>query len=142
MRSRLLVGAHVIVYINGTAYGRVADMGWSEETPRREIRGVDSLTPFELVQSGAVCRGNMSIFRLHADGGIEATGMKATWRDLTKEKYFSILVLDRSTDTVVFQADKCSVVSQSWRVGRGYVMGAINFSTMSWNNETPDASDE
>lgn len=138
-RSRLVVGAQVVVYINGAPYGRVADFGWSDNSPRKEVACVDWLGPWELIPTSTRVQGNMTIYRLHRDGGIEASGMKATWRDVPREKYFSVLVLDRSTDTVIFQANKCSINSQSWRVGKGYVMGTINFTALEWNNETPDS---
>lgn len=140
-RSRLVVGAHVVCYINGQMYGRTADVGWSETTPRREVHVIDYLPPWELIQTGVTIHGTMTIYRLHKDGGIEASGMKAVWADLTKEKYFSIMLLDRVTDTVMFQADKCSVLSQNWRIGRGYVMGTINFTALGWNNETSQSTE-
>lgn len=140
-RSRLLVGAQVVVYINAQLFGRVADMGWNETTPRREVHVVDYLPPWELIPTGITIHGTMTIYRMHRDGGLEAAGMKATWADLTKEKYFSIMVLDRVTDTVIFQANKCSVNSQSWHVGRGYVMGNVAFTALDWSNETPQSTE-
>jgi len=131
----------VVCYINGQLFGRVADVGWSESTPRKEMHVVDYLPPWELIQISVSIHGTMTIYRLHKDGGLEAAGMKATWPDLSREKYFSILHLDRVTDTVVFQADKCSTVSQSWHVGRGYVMGTVSFTALGWNNETPQSTE-
>lgn len=135
-RSNLVVGAHTLVYINGTAFGRVADLSWNSATPKRALQTIDTLIPMELVPLATALSGNLTIYRLHKDGGIEAAGMAATYADLTREKYFSIMVIDRVTDTVMFQADQCSTESQSWRNGKGYVMGSIAFKGLKFNNET------
>lgn len=140
-RSRLLTGAQTLVYINGQLFGRIADISWSSETPQSEKKVVDWMPPWELVPQGASVRGVMTIYRIHKDGGIEGAGMTANWNDLTRQKYFSVMVLDRVTDTVLFQADKCSVTGQSWRIGRGYVMGNINFTGLYWNNETSPSAE-
>jgi hypothetical protein len=117
-------------------FGRTADIKWTSSTPQREVHVVDWLPAWELVKQGVSLHGLLTIYRLHKDGGIEAAGMQATWADLVREKYFSIMVLDRYTDTVIFQANRCSVHSQDWRAARGYVMGTIGFQALDWNNET------
>ena len=139
-RSPILVGAHVVVYVNGTMFGRVAGLSHSMDSPIRELHGVDTYLPIELVRGPVSIRGNMTLYRLHNDGGLESAGMIGTWNDLTREKYFSILVLDRSTDTVVFRADRCGVSSQNWTYGKGYVMGNVGFNGLLWTNETPDST--
>ena len=40
----------MVCYINGQLFGRVADVGWSESTPRKEMHVVDYLPPWELIQ--------------------------------------------------------------------------------------------
>lgn len=135
-RSRLVVGAHVVCYVNNRMFGRVADIEWDSATPRKESRCVDTLKPAELMPEAVSVNGQMTIYRLHNDGGIEAAGMVATWADLPREKYFSLLILDRVTDTVIFRADECSVEHQSWKAQKGYVMGRIRFKGLDWSNET------
>lgn len=138
----LLVGAHARCYLNNQPFGRIADFSWDDNTPRKEIKVCDYLPPWELLQTGASVRCNASIYRIHMDGGIEGAGMRApSWLDLPREKYFSFLVLDRLTDTVLFRADKCSVEHQSWRIGRGYVMGTVSFLGLLWENETQQSSE-
>lgn len=134
--SRLMVGAHALCYINGKLYGRVASVDVDSATPHREVQSVDVLTPAELIPQAAKLMGSMSIYRIHGDGGIQATGMIPTWHDLTRGKYFSVLVVDRFSDTTFFRADACSCVGEKWRIGRGYVMGQISFKGLTWNNES------
>jgi hypothetical protein len=134
--NRLVVGSHVIVYINGQIYARVADFSYAMATPQKLVHGIDTLLPIETIPTSAEVKGTMSIYRTHGDGGIEARGMIATWDDLTRGKYFTIDVVDRASDTSMFRADRCVVQDQSWRVARGFVMGQISFSALNWSNET------
>jgi len=135
MANRLLVGAHVVVYLNNSPFGRVADLAWSVSTPKKQLHCVDWLSPVELIPTSREVQASMTIFKMHGDGGIEAAGLAGAWGDSTMEKYFSILVIDKLSDTTIFRSDRCSVVSQSWKVGRGYVMGSISFTGLHWSND-------
>lgn len=138
-RSRIVASPHVVVYVNGKLFGRVASLGFGAETPQRELRVVDTLEPAELIPQGCSVRGNLTIYRLHRDGGIEAAGLAAAWADQTRQKYFSLMVVDRVTDTVLFRADHCATTAQSWNAGRGFVMGTVAFVGLNWSNETVPA---
>ena len=138
-RSRLLTGAQVFCYINNNKFGRIANFGHGTNTPRRRYKGIDTLIASELIPTEYAVAGNMTIYRLHKDGGAEAAGITATWEDYTREKYFSILIIDRTTDTVLFRATECSIENQKWQYGKGYVMGTISFSALVSNNETVPA---
>lgn len=138
--SRLLTGAQVLCYINGGLFGRTAEISWTSNTGRKELRGIDSLEPLELIPTGAAAQGQIKIYKIHKDGGLQGAGLVAHWKDLTKEKYFSIMLLDRVTDTVLFQANRCAVTSEAWNVGRGYVMVSVSFTVLDWNNETQPSS--
>ena len=133
-RSRLITGAQVVVYVNGSMLGRVASIGIMNSTPRKELHTIDTLEPMELMPQSVSGHGQMQIYRLHQDGGIQALGMAAVWEDVSREKYFSILVLDRATDTTLFRADKCSTISENWTFNRGHIMGDVAFSFVRWSN--------
>ncbi len=137
----LVVGAHAKLYINGSAFGRVADYGFTESTPQKEVHGIDYLPPWELVPQGVSISCNMTIYRRQQDGGLEGAGLKATWPDHPMAKYFSVLLTERSSDTVLFRADRCSVESQSWHFApKSYVMGQVSFRCLLWSNETQSTS--
>jgi hypothetical protein len=122
------------VYVNGSMLGRVASISVMNSTPRKALYTIDSVEPVELMQQSVSGHGQMSIYRLHQDGGIQALGMAAVWEDVSREKYFSLLILDRATDTVLFQADRCSTISESWSFNRSHVMGDVAFSFLRWSN--------
>lgn len=127
-QSRGVVSAHIVVFINGLVYGQVVDLRWETSTPQISRSGVDSLTAFELSPGPVMVRGNMSILKLHSDGGLEGRGIVAPFSHISREKYFSILVVNRVTGQKLHQADKCKVTSQSWSYGaRGKPQGTFTF---------------
>lgn len=133
--SDLLVSSHIFIYINGVPFGRVASFNFEKATPRKAINVIDTPDNVEMIQTAYNVSGNMTIYKLHADGGIEAAGMVACQEDLTRERYFSILIIDRVTDTVIFESRQCSVEKQSWSLGRGLIMGQISFSSLSGSGD-------
>jgi hypothetical protein len=134
--SRLVVGAHLLCFINGRLFGEVTAIQWDSATPNVSRVGIDSLTPFELSPVGAKMSGNVSLFRLHGTGGLEGRGIVAPFSHIAREKYFSILIVDRVTGKRLNQADYCKVNNQSWRmVARQRVEGSFSFEGIDWSNE-------
>jgi hypothetical protein len=136
MRSLLLTGAQVVLYVNGVRFGRCTGFSWQSDTPRKKIYGVDSVIPFELGTTVSSISGSISVLRMSQDGAAEGAGMVAPIADLTREKYFRILLIDITSGFVIFQADQCSVETQSWNARtRSLLEGPIGFSALSYNNE-------
>jgi len=104
-------------------------------SPQKELHGIDVLQPTELITTGLSLHGTLQLYKLHDDAGIEAAGLIPTWSSMTRGKYFSLMVLDRSSDGVIVQVDKCCVVSQNWRiVPKSFVMGTVTFTGFSYSN--------
>lgn len=134
--QRLLTSAHTIVYINGEPYGVATSFEWDGSTPRKQARGVDVLTPIELMPSTVDFKARMSLLRLSGDNGTVGAGMTAGEALLSKEKYFTVVVVDRKRDLQIFRADECSVESQHWSIPeRGLVRGTVHFTGLGWNSE-------
>lgn len=139
-KSHLITGPKVFLYINGQPYGRVVGFRWSSDTPKRAAYGLDSTEPYELMPTITRCTGQLQVLRVSRDGGAEGAGIAAPYVDLTLEKYFSILLIEQRTDTVLFQADQCSCVNQQWDVSaRTFMMGTISFEALTWTNEVKPA---
>ncbi len=135
-QSRVVTGARVICYINGVRFGRVSDFKWDSATPRRAIHGIDSLEPYELAPMSTRCTGSLSLYRTAGDGGIEGPGIVASYQDIPREKYFSLTLIDRASNMVLFRADSCAVTNQSWGVAaKGVMTGSFSFEALSWSNE-------
>lgn len=135
-RSLLLTSAQVAVFINGNLYGRAAGLQYSVESPRPRHQCVDAIIPFELGFGPVVVSGSLSMWRGSQDGAAEGPGMVAPIDEITREKYFSLILVDLTTSTIIFQADNCSVESQSWSVGaKSLITGTVHFSAISYQNE-------
>ena len=136
MASSVIVSANVGCYVNGGRFGKVKSFSWSSNTPKKAIYGIDSPNPVELAPTTTKVTGQMVVYRLIGDGGIEGAAMATRQGELPLEKYFSLALIVRSTKTVIFEANQCSVISQSWSVPeKGIVTGSISFECISWSNE-------
>ena len=133
--SNLVTSAHCVAYINSVAFARCSGLSVEIATPRKEIRGIDVLQPVEIIPTGLSMHGTLQVYKMHDDAGAEAMGLLATWEKATKEKYFSLMVLDRATDGVIFQVGRCCVVSQSWNISpKQFVMGSITWTGFDYSN--------
>ena len=80
--------------------------------------------------------GKIGLFRTVGDGGIEGSGFTANYEQLSREKYFSLALIERTSDTVIFRADYCSVISQDWDASeRSILRGSLEFEALDWSNE-------
>lgn len=131
----LVTGAHAKLYVNAKAFGRVETFSFAESTEHREVAVVDTLEPFELVPQFMRVTGSMVVYRIHGDGGVEGAGMKAPVPDIPRQKYFSCLLVDRFTDTVLFRADRCVITSQNWTAQKGFFKGVVSLKALTWSNE-------
>lgn len=137
MHSRIIVGAKVVVYVNGRLFGRITAFSFESITNRKPIHTVDIPWAQELAATTVTTRGSMKILRLSGDGGAQGAQLVAPQHQISAEKYMTILVIDRSTETTLFQSDNCQVNSESWEVdARGRMEGSIGFESILWFNET------
>jgi hypothetical protein len=137
MGLNLLVGARTVMYLNGKPFAAVSNFNHTEDSPQKEVHGIDTLEPQELIPGPLTCSGMMTIYRQAHDGGIEGAGMMPTWQAATRGKYFSILIVDRITDTIIFESKKNSVIRQTWNIPtKGYVTGTIAFKGLLYGNNT------
>lgn len=136
MRSRLVSGAKVLCYVNGQLLARVTEFSFNIDTPIKEVRGVDSPIPYELAVTHGRCTFSMSLLRTVSDGGAEGVGLSAPFEDISNQKYFSVMLIERTSDTVIFQADFCMAQNQSWSApAKGLMMGKLSATSLAWNNE-------
>lgn len=135
-RAKVITGASVVLHLNGKPFGRVRAFQWSSDTPRAPKYGLDSTEPFELIPTTTRITGRISLYRTVGDAGAEGAGMTAPYEFLPKEKYFSLYLVERGSDTTIFEALYCSVVRQSWSAPeKGMVTGEIEFEALDWSNE-------
>lgn len=135
-RAKTIVSGGVVLYLNGKPFGRVTSFSYSSTSPRKEIYGLDSTEPFELMPTTTQCSGRIGLIRTVGDGGAEGAGMTVQYGDLPREKYFKLQLVERVSDTILFEANYCSVQSQSWAVGsKSAISGEVDFKALDWSNE-------
>jgi hypothetical protein len=141
MSSLITVGAGVVCYINGIICGKIISFNYSAESPRRFIQTVDTLVPYEAVAGPTQVSGQIKMYRVRGDGGAEGLGLVGPQvmadgsSGILNERYFTIAIVDRISDTTLFQSNYCSVISQNWGIERGHVIGTISFRALRFNNE-------
>lgn len=129
-------GADVQIFVNGAPLNVAVAVRWQADPGRHAIYGIDQYTPFELAPGQAVIKGTLDIVRQHLDGGVEGRGVAAPERLLLLEKYFSLAVIDRLTDSVLLVIDNASVEGQQWAVSaKGDLTGSFSFVGLGWSNE-------
>lgn len=134
--SSLVHGARVLCYINGKLFGRVVSFGWNSSTPRKKIHTIDIPHPVEIATTTSDVTWQMSVLRTVGDGGMQGAGVVATAPVLSREKYFTILLLERTSNQTLFRADLCMTDSESWTVAsKELVRGQVTGSGIVWVNE-------
>jgi hypothetical protein len=58
------------------------------------------------------------------------------WNNATRGKYFSAIIMDRITSTVMFESQKNLVTGQNWRVNRGFIMGQVSWQGIDYSNDS------
>lgn len=136
MKTKTLTGANLSIYINGKLFGICESFSYTIDTGRKEIRGIDSLFPFELAPTQVAVTGQMSVFRTANTAGLEGLGIAARDFVLPRERYFSITVIDRSTDSTPFKTDMAAVRHQNWDVAaQGLMRGTFSFVASGYAND-------
>lgn len=135
-RSRLITTAQVVLYVNGNPHSQVTDFRWDSSTPPKAIYGLDSGEPYELAPGVTKVNGNIGLLRVLGDGGLEGLGAIPQLHELPRGKYFALALIERTSDTQIFRADRCWVVAQSWSVPtKGRITGSASFEALDWSNE-------
>ncbi len=135
-RPQVIRGLDLVLYINGRAYGVATGISWEDTKGAQARYGIDQQRPFEILTTQTAVRGTIECLRKHDDAGVEGAGIVPEPNELSRARYFFLQLVDRLTDTVIFQIPKAALVSQSWRVqARGVLTGSFSFEGIEWSNE-------
>lgn len=134
--SQNVVGAHILCFVNGSLFAEVVGLHIESATPRIARPGVDSVVAYGLDPGPARVRATVSCLRRHNSGGLEGQGLTATYKDLPREKYFSVLLINRATGAKLLRADYCLVTNQAWSfAAKERVTGTFGFEGLTWSTE-------
>jgi hypothetical protein len=90
MASKIVTGAHVILYVNGERFGSVFLFGYHVLQPSKKIGGIDVPELIELAPTTSQVTGTLGVYRLIGDGAAEGAGMVPVSRQLPRGKYFNM----------------------------------------------------
>ena len=141
MPSNILTAAKVVVLVNNVVLGKCTSFSYSVSTPRTELRGIDSITPFELMPTMSIISGDISVIKLISDGAAEGLGMSVPLPNLPASKYFSIILMEIPTGNIIFSASACALDAQRWGFNaKGVVTGSFSWKSIDYANEVPAAT--
>lgn len=134
--SRVIVGARVVAYLNGQIWGKVTGFSFDSVTNRKPIHTIDVQWAQELAATTVETTGTFTLLRLAQDGGAQGAQAVANQAYTSMEKYVSILIIDRATDTTLFQTNNAQITHEAWSCSaRGRWEGSVAFSSILWINE-------
>lgn len=137
MRPKLITGPRVLVWVNSKLYGVVKSFSYESDTPRKGIQTIDMSNDVELGTTRVKVRWNMTVYRVGGDGGLQGAGLVARSHEISKEKYFSILVVDRLYDLPIFSAEMCQTDRESGGINaKGIMEIQLSGTGILWSNET------
>jgi hypothetical protein len=140
-RSRLIGAPQVVVFINGQPFGKCTSFQWTSLTPHVEEETVDVMFPVELKPVRTKVAFQMGVLRLIADGGMQAAGLVPQQQHLSRERYFTVQLIERKTGTTLFSSTMNVVDSESWSVRpKGLLEGTVVCKGVTWVNEAGDAT--
>lgn len=128
-------------YLNGRLYGQVKSFRWNPTTPVRELHGLDSVEPFDLVPMAVSVQGEIGLWRTRLDGGAQGAGAAFAFADIPHAMYFTVQIKEIRTQTLLFEARYCSVIAESWGTeARGIMQGQLTFRGLGYRNEIQSVS--
>lgn len=135
-RQVVVAGPHVLCYVNATLIGRVTSFSLNSKTGFRGIRGIDIPTVQEHAPTITEVAFQLGLLRTRGDGGAQGAGLVVQQPDISRAKYFTVLLVDRRTDMQIFKADFCVANDESWSLdARGRMVGTVSCEGVTWSNE-------
>lgn len=136
-QSRLITSARLLVYINGRLFGRCESFVINSVTPIKEIETIDLQFPSELAVTRCRVSWTMGVLRTIGDGGMQGAGIVAPQAVLSKQRYFTVQIVERQSGLTFFQSVLNMVDDESWSVVvKQIVRGSVSGRGILWTNET------
>jgi hypothetical protein len=128
MRSIVLTGAHIRLYINNRVYKEVQQITYNVDYGEFPIFGIDSATPQEIAPSKLTVKGSVQGIRIKYSGGLQAYNARPTNVDILSAPYISIRIQDRQSGEDILLLQSAKVTSQQMSIGaKGTVKLSFSF---------------
>jgi hypothetical protein len=129
MKSLILTGPCVKLFINNKLYKEVQQVSYSIDYGEYEIFGIDSSFPQEIAPGRSMVRGSITGIRIKYSGGIQAYDARPLIRNLIAAPYISIRLNDRASGEDVLFVQNAKITNQKVSIGaKGTVKLSFDFS--------------
>lgn len=112
MPQKILVGAHIKMYINNKPYKVTQNVTLSVDYGENEIYGIDASYPQEIAPGRVSVKGNVQGLRIKYSGGLQADSIRPLFTDIMASPYISIRIQDRSTGEDILFIPNAKVVKE------------------------------
>ena len=134
--SNLTSASKVALYVDGALYSKVFSFSWNANTPVHALHTIDCTQPLSLDPTTSDCSGAIGVWKTSGDGGAEGSGFTAPYQNVVSNKYFTLALVEYNKGLILFEANNCLLVSQSWDVQvLSFITGRLTFQSIEWNNE-------
>jgi hypothetical protein len=138
MQQVIQTGAGVKLLINGIVVGFATGISFTRGINTKEIYGIDSPLPQEIIATTYSVRGTLTGLRVRDSGGLDGYGIMDI-SDLSRYfnfKYSTIEVVDRATSKTIYTIQKCVFDQDSWNIqARAPITFSANFKGVFVTNE-------
>jgi hypothetical protein len=129
MAQRVISGAHIKIWINGTVYNEAQQLSYSIDYGEEPIYGIDSIFPQEIKITRISVTGNISGVRIANSNGLQGYNIRSGIRDSQFAPYISIRIQDNRTEEDILFIPHARIVNEKVNVSaKGIVTSSFAFS--------------
>jgi hypothetical protein len=144
MQPQIVAAPHLKCYINNTLAGYVTGFSYTINTQHRSIEAIDNVQTQELAVSNYNIQASFSVISSRVLLGLEGAGVAVYADQLPRHKYLDIVLLDRVSERIVFQAINAVIETQSWTAqAKGLMTGQFTVKAIAFLSDpyVPDPND-
>lgn len=139
--NNVLSGADALIFINGKGYGLASSQNIQINTPLMPSQTIDTHLPHEFMPSQGLVKVVFTVYRAITQGDWEGYRLASPMNQLPTQTPISIKVVNRKTQTVLWQFDNAVVERQTWAImAQRLVQGEISLSARAISNDFTDAN--
>lgn len=102
----------------------------------KALGGIDTSLTFEIAPTTYEVSGSVQVLRGRLSGGLEGVGLIGFVKDLLRQKYSTIEMVDIQSGATIYRATGCMVEEQAWTTSpKGLVTGQFSFRGIEVSNE-------
>lgn len=116
MRSVVLKGAEVKIYIGGQLYPEAQSISYVIDFNKTPIYGIDSIYPQETPVSRVLVKGTVGGIVIKGLGSLQGFGIRSKILQELYSPYVSLRLKDRSSDVDFLWIPKCTISSQNIQI--------------------------